>query len=101
LKDKFLTIATAKVATSAHEAFDMGIFKQGRDRVSMNLTRQLSDARNRVIELAESGYTRKTPRKDIKVKGKSGLGMVYAGANSMYSGHYMSEYDKYISEKLG
>jgi 3-hydroxyacyl-CoA dehydrogenase len=101
LKDKFLIIATAKVATSAHEAFDMGIFKEGRDQVSMNLTRQLTDAKNRAIELAESGYTRKTPRKDIKVMGKSGLGMVYAGANTMYSGHYMSEYDKYISEKLG
>ena len=27
--------------------------------------------------------------------------MVYAGANSMYSGHYMSSHDKLISEKLG
>jgi 3-hydroxyacyl-CoA dehydrogenase len=27
--------------------------------------------------------------------------MVYAGANSMYSGHYISEHDKKISQKLG
>ncbi|MEY3452095.1 MAG: hypothetical protein RL711_1923, partial [Bacteroidota bacterium] len=40
-------------------------------------------------------------RKDIKVLGKSGLGMVYAGAYTMYSGGYISEYDKFISEKLG
>jgi len=101
LKEKFLTIATAKVATSAHEGFDMGIFKSGRDEISYNLTRQLTDAKNKVLELSGSGYTRKTERKDIKVLGKSGLGMVYAGANTMYSGNYMSEYDKLISEKLG
>lgn len=41
------------------------------------------------------------PRKDIKVLGKQGLGMVLAGANSMYSGNYMSAHDKLISEKLG
>jgi 3-hydroxyacyl-CoA dehydrogenase len=27
--------------------------------------------------------------------------MVYAGANTMYSGKYISEHDKLISEKLG
>jgi 3-hydroxyacyl-CoA dehydrogenase len=27
--------------------------------------------------------------------------MVYAGANTMYSGNYISEHDKLISEKLG
>lgn len=101
LKNKFLTIATAKVATSAHEAFDMGIFKQGRDHISINLSRQLTEAKSRVLEIAEGGYTRKTIRKDIKVLGKSGLGMVFAGAHTMYSGNYMSSHDKLISEKLG
>ena len=101
LKNKFLTIATARVATSAHEAFDLGFFQKGRDGVTLNLSRQITDARSKVIELAEAGYVKKTPRKDIKVFGRSGLGMVYVGANSMFSGHYMSEYDKFISEKLG
>ena len=40
-------------------------------------------------------------RADITVLGQQGLGMVYAGANSMYSGKYISEHDKKISEKLG
>jgi len=30
LKDRFFTIATAKVSTSAYEAFDLGILKKGR-----------------------------------------------------------------------
>jgi len=35
------------------------------------------------------------------VLGSQALGIVYAGANSMYSGHYISEHDRLISEKLG
>ena len=35
------------------------------------------------------------------VLGNEGLGLVYAGANSMKSGHYISEHDALISEKLG
>lgn len=101
LKEKFLTIATAKVATSAHEAFDMGIFRTGIDEISINRSRLISDAKLAVLELANAGYTKPVQRTDIKVLGKAGLGMVYAGANSMYSGHYMSSHDKLISEKLG
>ena len=35
------------------------------------------------------------------VMGKEGMGIVYAGANSMKSGHYISDHDQLISEKLG
>lgn len=101
LKEKFLTIATAKVATSAHEAFDMGVFRTGIDEISINRSRLIGDAKLAVLELANAGYTKPVQRTDIKVLGKAGLGMVYAGANSMYSGHYMSSHDKLISEKLG
>ncbi|HEY0895267.1 MAG TPA: 3-hydroxyacyl-CoA dehydrogenase, partial [Sphingobacteriaceae bacterium] len=58
-------------------------------------------AKARAVELAEAGYSRPVRRKDIRVLGKQGLGIVYAGANSMYAGHYISEHDKKISEKLG
>jgi len=33
LKNRFLTIATAKVAISAFEGFDIGIFRKGHDGV--------------------------------------------------------------------
>jgi 3-hydroxyacyl-CoA dehydrogenase len=100
LKNAFLTIGTAKVSTSGQEAFDIGFLRRG-DKVSINKNHQITDAKQMVTELAEAGYTQPVQRKDIKVLGKSGLGMVYAGANTMYSGGYMSEYDKFISEKLG
>lgn len=100
LKNAFLTIGMAKVSTSAQEAFDLGIFKKG-DVIVLNKNRQITEAKAQAIALAEEGYTQPKMRKDIKVLGKSGLGMVYAGANTMFSGGYISEYDKYISEKLG
>lgn len=101
LKDRFLTIATAKVSTSGHEAFDLGIFRKGIDEITLNRSRLIADAKASVIELADAGYTKPVQRTDIRVQGKTGLGMVHAGANSMYSGHFMSAHDKLISEKLG
>ena len=100
LKNAFLTIGQAKVSTSGQEAFDIGFLRRG-DKVSVNKQHQITDAKQMVIELASAGYTQPVQRKDIKVLGKSGLGMVYAGAYTMYSGGYISEYDKFISEKLG
>lgn len=101
IKEKFLTIGMAKVSTSAHEAFQLGYLRKGIDEISMNRSFQLHDAKLEALEIASKGYTKPVQRKDIKVLGKQALGMFYAGANTMYSGHYISEHDKKISEKLG
>ncbi|MGB4773856.1 MAG: 3-hydroxyacyl-CoA dehydrogenase NAD-binding domain-containing protein [Daejeonella sp.] len=101
LKDRFLTIGMAKVSTSGEEAYELGYLQKDKYSISMNRSRLISDAKEKAIELAEAGYTRPVQRKDIRVLGKSGLGIVYAGANSMYAGQYISEHDKKISEKLG
>jgi len=101
LKEKFLTIGQAKVSTSALEAYELGYLNAGKFAITMNRSRLLADAKAKAIELAEAGYTQPVRRKDIKVLGKQGLGIVYAGANSMLAGNYISEHDKLISEKLG
>ena len=101
LKERFLTIGMAKVSTSAEEAFELGYLQKDKYSISMNRSRLIADAKAKAIELAEAGYTMPVKRKDIKVLGKQGLGIVYAGANSMYSGKFISEHDKKISEKLG
>ncbi|NEU07523.1 3-hydroxyacyl-CoA dehydrogenase [Flavihumibacter sp. R14] len=101
LKDRFLTIGMAKVSTSGEEAYELGYLQKGRYSITMNRSRLIGDAKEKALELAEMGYTRPVQRRDIKVLGKSGLGIVYAGANSMYAGRYISEHDKKISEKLG
>jgi 3-hydroxyacyl-CoA dehydrogenase len=101
LKDRFLTIGMAKVSTSAAEAFDLGYLQKDKYAITMNRSRLIADAKAKAIELADAGYTQPVRRNDIRVLGKQGLGIVYAGANTMYSGHYISEHDKKISEKLG
>jgi 3-hydroxyacyl-CoA dehydrogenase len=100
-RDKFLTIGQAKVATSAYEAFDLGIFRKGIDKVVVSRSRQLAEAKAECLRMSEAGYTKPPPRKDIRVLGNQAMGLVYAGANAMLSGNYMSEHDLKISEKLG
>lgn len=101
VKDRFLTIAMAKVSTSANEAFDLGYLLKDKYTISMNRSRLIADAKEKALELADAGYTQPVRRTDIKVLGKFGLGMVYAGANTMKSGNYISEHDQKISQKLG
>ncbi|MCW3076839.1 MAG: fadN, partial [Bacteroidetes bacterium] len=100
-RDKFLTLGQAKVSTSAYEAFDLGILREGIDKVVISRVRQLSEAKAECLRMADAGYSKPLPRNDIRVLGNEALGLVYAGANSMFSGNYISDHDRKISEKLG
>jgi len=100
LQNRFITIGTAKVSTSAFEAFDLGILRKGHDEISMNQSRRIADAKRSVIDIYDRGYTTPVRRSDIKVLGRSGLGMLYAGINGMYRGNYITEYDVFIAKKL-
>jgi 3-hydroxyacyl-CoA dehydrogenase len=101
LRERFLTIGMAKVSTSGHEAAELGYLQKEKYSISMNRNRLIIDAKNKAIEMAELGYTQPVRRKDIRVLGKQGMGIVYVGANSMFAGNFISEHDKKISEKLG
>lgn len=101
LRNRFLTIGQAKVSTSAHEAFELGYLRKGIDEVVINRKDQLAYAKQAALMMHAKGYTKPIPRKDILVLGNEGMGIVYVGAHSMMSGHYISEHDKHISEKLG
>ena len=100
LREYYLTIAMAKVSTSGHEAYDLKILRAGRDEVVINPKRVITDAKRAVLEIAADGYSKPIPRKDIKVLGRSGMGMFYAGANAMMSGNFISPHDQLISQKL-
>ena len=100
LKNRFLTIATAKVSTSASEAFDMGILKKGRDFVSINPDRRIADAKAAVLEMYQDGYATPVPRTDIKVLGRSALGALYAGIHGMWRGNYATDHDVLVARKL-
>jgi 3-hydroxyacyl-CoA dehydrogenase len=100
LKGRFFSIATAKVATSAHEAFGMGILRPGRDKIIMNVGRRIAEAKKEVIELSEAGYVMPAQRKDVKVLGRQALGALLAGINGMWRGKYASDHDALIARKL-
>jgi 3-hydroxyacyl-CoA dehydrogenase len=100
LKNRFLTIATAKVATSAHEGFDLGILRKGKDEVVLNQGRRIAEAKKSVVELFESGYVTPVQRNDIKVLGRSALGALYAGINSMWRAQYATDHDAVVARKL-
>ena len=99
LRDAFMNIAMGKVATSAYEAFDMGILEQHKDIVSVNRNTQISQAKSVAKLLAEQGYTQPIEQK-VKVLGKDALGMFYVGTDQMLAGKFISEHDKKIADKL-
>ncbi len=100
LQNRFLTIATAKVATSAHEAYDLGIYRKGRDLISMNIGRRIAEAKQAVIEMYDDGYVMPVQRTDIKVLGRGALGAMLAGINGMQTGNYATEHDALVAKKL-
>jgi len=100
LRENFLTIGMAKVSTSAHEAYDLGLLQKGKDIVVVNPDRQLAIAKKHALLMAENGYTKPIERKDIKVLGKQALGAFLVGTDQMAAGKYISEHDKKIANKL-
>jgi 3-hydroxyacyl-CoA dehydrogenase len=100
LKNRFLSIATAKVATSAFEGFDIGIYRKGLDEIVMNQGRRIAEAKKSVIEIYDSGYSMPVQRKDVKVLGQSALGALYAGINGMWRANYATDHDVVVAKKL-
>jgi 3-hydroxyacyl-CoA dehydrogenase len=100
LQQLFINVGTAKVSTSAHEAFENFVLRKGTDSISINPDRRITDAKRKVLLLHEQGYTQSLPRTDIKVQGRGGLGGLLAGLHGMRRGNYISDYDKFIAEKL-
>jgi 3-hydroxyacyl-CoA dehydrogenase len=100
LQQLFINVGTAKVATSAHEAFDNFVLRPGFDNISINLDRRVADAKRKVLTLWEQGYTQPAPRNDVKVQGRGGLGGLMAGIHGMWRGNYISDHDKLIAGKL-
>ncbi|MBL7826829.1 MAG: 3-hydroxyacyl-CoA dehydrogenase/enoyl-CoA hydratase family protein [Saprospiraceae bacterium] len=99
LIDRFKTIATAQVATSADEAFKFGYFQAQKDHIVRNVARNISEAKKKVLELAD-GYVQPIPRKDVYVLGRTGLGALYVAAHSLKLGKYASEHDIKIAQKV-
>jgi 3-hydroxyacyl-CoA dehydrogenase len=99
MKRAFETIATGKVATSAHEARGMGLLSES-DRITMNRERVLSDAKARALELARAGYEPPVPRTDIPAPGESLLATLKMGVHMMRQGEFVTEYEVKLGSKI-
>jgi 3-hydroxyacyl-CoA dehydrogenase len=99
MKKAFEAIATAKVATSAHEARALG-FLSNSDRITMNRERVLSDAKARALELARAGYEPPVPRTDIPAPGESLLAALKMGVHLMRQGDFITDYEVKLGGKI-
>jgi 3-hydroxyacyl-CoA dehydrogenase len=99
MKRAFETIATAKVATSAHEARGVG-FLNDSDRISMNRERVLSDAKARALELVRGGYEPPVARTDIPAPGESLLATLKMGVHLMRQGDFITDYEVKLGAKI-
>jgi len=99
LKERYLNIGMAKVATSAQEALELDLLLKNRDKVTIGFNNLITDAKAAALNLAKQGYTQPVPEK-IKALGKDGLGMFMVGAHSMHTAGYITEHEKLMSEKL-
>jgi 3-hydroxyacyl-CoA dehydrogenase len=99
MKKIFETIATAKVATSAHEARGLGFLRTS-DNISMNRERVLADAKARALELVRAGYEPPQPRTSIPAPGENILATLKLGVHMMRQGDYITEYEVKLATKV-
>ncbi len=94
----FKNIATANVATSAPMAQELGYFRKT-DGVSFDKARLVTDAKARLLGLANSDYHPPIPR-SYKLPGESGIATLSMLVDTMTAGGYATEYDGFIARKL-
>jgi 3-hydroxyacyl-CoA dehydrogenase len=94
----FELIGYAKVSTSAADAQKLGLLHR-LDSISMHPERLIFDAKASALSLVPD-YSPGIPRTDIKVAGESTYALMKLGAWSARQGHFISDYDLVIAEKL-
>jgi 3-hydroxyacyl-CoA dehydrogenase len=99
LKAAFETIALAKVSGSAYEAMAMG-FLPPKTRIVMNGDRLLYVAQQEVIHLDRAGYMPPPKRNAIMVLGRPAKAQMQLAAYTVHQGGYISEYDRYLADRL-
>jgi len=94
----FELIGQAKVATSAVEARQFG-FLGPADRIVMNRSHLMAEAKREVLHMAASGYRPPAPEK-IYAAGRDTLSALRAGLSMFSDGGYITEYETKIGAKI-
>ncbi|MDV2992804.1 MAG: putative 3-hydroxyacyl-CoA dehydrogenase [Chroococcidiopsis sp. SAG 2025] len=99
LRQVFETIGMAKVSNSALEAQELG-FLPPTARILMNGDRRLEVAKEEVLCSDRVGYASPPERNAIMVLGRPGRAMLDYAADTLYRGGFISEYDRYLANRL-
>jgi 3-hydroxyacyl-CoA dehydrogenase len=98
LQKVFLQIGQAKVATSAEEARGMAILNP-QDRIVMNHSHLLVEAKKEVLHMVAAGYKPPAPE-PIYAAGRDALAALRIGAWMFKEGQYITQYDHQVASKL-
>ncbi|MGV8059636.1 MAG: 3-hydroxyacyl-CoA dehydrogenase/enoyl-CoA hydratase family protein [Smithellaceae bacterium] len=93
----FESIATAKVATSAVEAMEIGYIRRT-ENISLSRDQQLWDAKQLVLGMTK--YYKKPRPALIPVMGENLRGLAEALLYNMKHGNFASDYDVFIARKI-
>ena len=98
LQRAFLQMGQAKVATSAEEARGMNILAPA-DRIVMNRTHLLTEAKKEVLHMIAAGYKPPAPE-PIYAAGRDALAAIRIGAWMFKESQFITQYDHHIAGKL-
>ena len=99
LSKAFELIATAKVSTSAREAFEMG-YLDARGVIADNETTRLDQAKAEVLAMSLAGYRPPSPVTHVEVLGFEAIGAFETAVYMMREAGFASEHDAYISKAI-
>lgn len=99
VQDASLTIATAKVATSAAEARDLG-FLTPCDRIVMNKDHLIAEAKAEALAMASTGYRPNLPARNCYAAGRDALSTLRVYIHLQKEAGYISEHDAKVAEKV-
>ncbi len=94
----FMSIAMAKVSTSAAEAGANG-FMGAQDRIVFNRDYLIGEAKKEVLAMVDGGYAPPVKR-PIKVLGQAAQGMINTEIFNLLSGKFITEYDAFLAKRI-
>jgi 3-hydroxyacyl-CoA dehydrogenase len=98
LQRLFEQIGTAQVGTSAEEVRHLGLLSDS-DRIVMNRSHLIAEAKKEVLHLVNSGYTPPLPER-IYAAGRDALAALRVGIFMYWKAGQISDYDRVVAEKL-
>jgi 3-hydroxyacyl-CoA dehydrogenase len=95
----FENVAMARVATSAHQAVEMG-YLAPTARIVMHEDRRLFVAREEVLRLSNQGYAPPPVESHIHVLGRPTQAAIEVALHQYLAGGFISEYDFFLGSQL-